>query len=204
MSLVVPDPPEESVEALRTTLGQLAARGQFSDRRLERVRPEQVTATVAHQVFTLGVADLIDERRDERGLAAARPTAWRYLIEADRQVVAAAETVSGDKDRPHVFSQLNHGPFVTGTMQALGVAERYAVDSDVELRALHVPALYVLALWLQPVGSSTWDTATLIPVSPAPPGIEANRPYRAAELLEILVARARDIPVLAADDLRGA
>jgi hypothetical protein len=198
MSLIVLDPPADSIEALRPTLRALTDRGRFADRRVERARPEQVTVTVPHQVYTLGAQDLVEKP----GLATARPIGWRYLVEANQQVVGLAETTG--MRGAQVFSQLSYGPFVTGTTEAIGAAERYAADNDFELRAMHIPALYFLALWLQPAGKDDSEAATLIPVSPAPAGIEANRPYAVLELFEILSQRARDLPILAADDRSGA
>jgi len=60
----------------------------------------------------------------------------------------------------------------------------------------------VHALWLQPVGAEG-EAATLIPLAPAPPGIDANRAYPEAELLTLLAARAREVPVLSPNDTRG-
>jgi hypothetical protein len=198
MALLVPDPPDGSLSALRTALGALAARGQFGARAVRRARPKQLTVTTPQQVFTLGVTDLVERP----SLKAAQPTAWRYLVEVDKRVVAAAETNLSDGGS-HTFSNLNHGPFVAGTIQALDAAERIASSLDAEVRLLHIPALYFVALWLLPVGQTDDDHAILVPVAPAPPGIEANRAYAATKLLPILAEQARSIPALSADDQRG-
>ena len=196
MGLVLSTPPEGSVSALRAALGTLATRGQLDERRLRRTPLEDINVTAPHPVYVLGLSDLV-----EPDLKRARPTGWRYLVEADGDVVAAAETAQRD-EQTHAFTQLNHGPFVNGTVTALSEAERLAAERDFELRILSVPALYVHALWLQPVGTEG-EAATLIPLAPAPPGIDANRAYPEAELLTVLAARAREVPVMSPDDTRG-
>src|ERR1041385_498228 len=108
MPLRAPEPPEESVGALREALGALAQRGQFSARGLRKARPEQLPGTAPRPVFVLG---LDDGARGGR-LDAARAGGWRYLLEDDEAVVASAET--GLRDDRHSFSPLNDGPFVQG------------------------------------------------------------------------------------------
>ena len=63
---------------------------------------------------------------------------------------------------------------------------------------LEVPALYLVALWLQ-----HRDGATMIPIAPTPSGIEANRSYPTRELLDLLRGRARQLPDIDAQDGRG-
>lgn len=197
MAILVPSPPEGSLTALREALGSLAARGQLDARVLKRARPEQLTATAPHQVFTLGLTDLVNAPH----LGAARPSGWRYLVEADNRVVAAAETNQQGAQK-HAFAHLNYGPFVGGTVDALAAAEPLAAKSDYELRVLHVPALYVMALWLKPVNAGDGE-GILIPLAPTPTGIESARAYPASELLVTLAQRARAVPALTADDQRG-
>jgi hypothetical protein len=198
MNLIISNPPDGSLTVLGSTLANLAARGQFGSRALSKAHPEQLTVTTPHQVFTMGIADLIERPT----LSSAKPTGWRYLVEVEREVVAAAETAIGNEDT-HAFSHINHGPFVAGTVQALAAAERLAADRDSEVRLLHIPALYFVALWLTPPQSTDDSQSVLLPVAPAPDGIEANRAYPAGELLETLAERARSIPDLRPDDDRG-
>ncbi len=154
--------------------------------------------TRPHQVYTLGLDDL----RTGQSLSAARPTSWRYLVERDDRPVALGETqirTSGE----HAFAQLNYGPFVRGTAEALGVAEQYAAQGDADVRLLHIPALYPQALWLHSQSRASESEDTLVPVAPTPPGIEANRAYPARELLDLLQERARSVPEMVEGDTRG-
>ena len=144
MPLQAPDPPDEAVDALRGALGALGDRGQFGVRALRRARPEQITVAAPHQVFTLGLDDL----RERPSLATAKPSAWRFLIEVDREVVASAETTT-ISDREHEFSHVNEGPFVVGTVEALEIAERVADERNVDFdfRLFHIPAIYSVNVW---------------------------------------------------------
>jgi len=147
------------------------------------------------EVYVLGLDDL----REERKLEDARPSGWRYLVSVAGLPIALAETVT-QTDGGHAFAHLNYGPFVAGTVEALSVAHREAAEKQADVRVLYVPALYLQALWLHTEGS---DEDTLVPVAPAPPGIEVDRAYPESALLEELRARARAVPVTDEDDSRG-
>lgn len=200
MELLTPSPPDGSVSALRDALAALAERGQFSARGLRKARADQLTATAPHQVFNLDLGDAT------RGSVAgyARPTGWRYLLEVDEEIVASAETRSGAADN-HTFSQVNDGPFVRGTVRAFEVAEEVAGEqpSEMELRLLHVPAIYLMAVWLQPARTEDAGGSIFIPIAPTPRAMEANRPYGEDEFAGRLREFAAAVPDLASDDLRG-
>jgi hypothetical protein len=148
-------------------------------------------------VFNLGLSDLTAGR----ALAATgAPTSWRFLLRQDDRVVASAEALA-DQAGGARFSQFNRGPFVASTEAAVGLADGLAETRErpYELRLLHVPALYTMALWLHGDG----DDDLLIPLSPSPVGIEADRAYPADELLAILADRAAQIPQMEPGDTRG-
>jgi hypothetical protein len=172
MPVVHRDPPAAARDAVQAALAHFATVPPEQLNALAGAAPGNLAQSVPHEVFTLGLDDL----RAGRSMAAARSTGWRYLLREGDQVVASAETAGT------AFSHFNRGPFVAGTATAL-----------------HVPALYTMALWLHADG----DDDVLVPLDPAPPGIEANRPYPAAELLGMLAERAARVPQLAADDTRG-
>jgi len=202
MPLLVPDPPKESISALRQALGALAERGQFSTKGLRTARPEQVTATVPHQVFVLG---LEDAAWAGNSLERAQLAGWRYLLEADKGIVASAETRVQDGER-HLFSHVNEGPFVRGTVNALAVADSIR-EEDLgrsELRLLHIPALYFMSLWLHPPGSAEGGGDLFIPIAPTPAGFEAGRVYRGDEFLARVRELAKTVPLLEPGDTRGA
>lgn len=197
MGLIISDAPHDSLAALRDSLNALATRGSFSDRGLREARPEQISATVPHPVFNL---TLDGARRGN--IEDARPTGWRYLLAVDEQVLASAETrlESGRQ----VFSNVNVGPFVGGTVDALSVAEQIAHPDErqLELRLLNVPALYLMSVWLRPSEEGAED-GVFVPISPAPPGFEANRPYDRGEFTEALGSAAGSVPEVGRDDTQG-
>jgi hypothetical protein len=197
MALRFSDPPKESLTALRDSLNALAARGSFSDRGLREARPEQISATVPHAVFNLTL-----DTAKEGKIDAARHTGWRYLLALDEQVLASAETrfESGSQ----VFSHVNAGPFVAGTVDALAAAEKAADDDErqLELRLLSVPALYLMSVWLQPSDDGGGD-AVFVPIAPAPAGFEANRVYAAGDFLDALRSLAEQVPDVGRDDTEG-
>ncbi|MDT0347207.1 hypothetical protein [Streptomyces litchfieldiae] len=141
--------------------------------------------------------------RAGRGLAAARPVAWRYLVERGGTAVALADTVERPRDVEggggHVLAQVNYGPFVSGIARALAAAERADEAAEVEPRVLHVPALRLVAVWLHQLGGED----RLVPAEPSPEGIEANVARPAGELLAQLAERARAVPERAPDDQLG-
>jgi hypothetical protein len=164
-----------------------------SSRELRRHPVDQLRLTYPQQVYLLGLDDI----RAGRNLESARPSGWRYLVQSpDGRAIAIAESVT-DPRGGQVFAHLNYGPFVAGTAETLRVAERANLPSA-EVRLLEVPALYLVALWLQ-----HRDGATLIPIAPTPSGIEANRSYPTRELLDLLRKRARQLPDIDAQDGRG-
>ena len=139
--------------------------------------------THPHQVFNIGLDDLTRER----SMAAARAVGWRYLVRRDTDAVASAETTARDPAIGHVFSQINHGPFVASTAAAIDdLQTNDLVQHDHhEARLLRIPGLHFVALWLH---GSTSDH--LVPLSPTPSGITAGQLYPANELLAQLADRA--------------
>ncbi|MEI5103948.1 hypothetical protein RB200_42575 [Streptomyces sp. PmtG] len=125
-------------------------------------------------------------------------TGWRFLIRCGERAVAAAETMLTPDG--WAFSHFCEGPYIASAERALRHAE--AMPGSHQPRLLSVPELYMLTLWLH--GDRTADATTgplaptdiLVPLSPAPPGITAHRPHRAADLLPVLTHRLTPVPLL--------
>lgn len=190
------DPPDAALSAAEEGLRRVSESGAASLRELRRTPPERLRLTHPQPVYVLGLDDL----RERRDLRAARPTGWRYLVEADEATtprpLALARTIVSP-DGAHQFASLNYGPFVAGTAEAIHAAEQMTIP-DSNVRTLEVPALYLVALWLD-----HGQESTLVPIAPAPPGVEANHAYAARELLDLLAQRASRLPDLDAADERG-
>jgi hypothetical protein len=186
MPLRVAEAPNRVLEEVRSTLNQFAKRGRFRTPALARARADRLTLAVPHPVYTLSLQDLADGR----GLRDARLIAWRYLVEADRRPVASAEVIVEAEGKPPRFSQFNEGPYVESTAAAIDELQgRPEVqDGSYELRALQIPALYVVALWLSdPSGERDLVRA----LDPAPDFLESERIYPEGEFLDALAAPAR-------------
>jgi hypothetical protein len=181
MALRAPEPPDDSVTAVRAGLTSLTQAGRFTIPEQPTVAAEDLELTRPHRAYLLGLDDL----QAGRALEAARPTGWRYLVLHAGAPVALAETVL-DRDGNHLLAQVNYGPFAAGSARAFDAAEELEA-TDTEARLLHVPALHFLALWLH----EDTPEAVLVPIAPTISGITANQPYPAAELLADLSERAR-------------
>ena len=186
MPLRVAEAPRSALDEVRSTLNDFAKRGRFRTPALARAKPQQLTLAVPHAVYTLSLQDLVDGRR----LREARLVAWRYLVEVDRRAVASAEVIAESGGRPPRFSQFNEGPFVQSTAAAIDALQRAPEieKGAFELRALQIPALYLVALWLaEPSG----EQDLIRPLEPAPSYLETERLYSETDFLEQLREPAR-------------
>jgi hypothetical protein len=185
MPLRVAEAPDRVLDEVRSTLNQFAKRGQFRTPALSRARADRLTLAAPQPVYTLSLQDLVDGRR----IRDARLVAWRYLVEADRRPVASAEVIVAE-GKPPRFSQFNEGPFVQSTAAAIDALQEQpeVQEGSYEFRALQIPALYVVALWLADQSGERDLVRTL---EPAPAYLEPERLYPEAEFLEQLREPAR-------------
>lgn len=133
-----------------------------------------------HPVYELGLDDLAAGK----GLASARQVAWRYLLVSNNQVNQAAEVVPAGGGNPSAFGMLTTG-YVAGAEQAFALADQLpdVQQRPYEIRALRVPALYFMALWLKD-SQGRADHFVVLPPAFAP--LQALRVYAANDLLPIL------------------
>jgi hypothetical protein len=185
MPLRVAEAPNRILEEVRSTLNAFAKRGRFRTPALSRARADRLTLALPHPVYTLSLQDLVDGKR----IREARLVAWRYLVEADRTPIASAEVIVAESKRPR-FSQFNEGPFVQSTAAAIDELQRRPEldEASYELRALQIPALYVVALWL---ADQSGERDLVRALEPAPEYLETERIYPEGEFLERLVEPAR-------------
>lgn len=184
MPLKTTAPPREVTDRIRTTLRSRVERTGFRLPALLGASKRDLALGAPHPVYLLTLDDLTEGR----GLDAARPAGWRYLVHRDGRFIAAAELPPGGTATDLV---VNEGPFVAATAAAIEAAERLPeVDAaDFEARLLKIPALYTVALWLRsPDGADD----LVVPVGDAHPALESGRAYRADAFVEALIGPARE------------
>ncbi len=171
------EPPPEAHRVASDAVGWLGRHGGLAARLPADVSVDDLELTKPHEELSLGLDDLTAGR----GLGAAQPNGWHYLVAPGGAPLALAVTVTSPGGETR-FTQLDYGPFVKGTSDALATAAALPGTVASHERVLAVPALGFVAAWVdQPDG-----TSLLVPVSPAPTGVEAGRAYPADELLAVL------------------
>lgn len=189
MALKFPDPPKESVSALRSSLARLATSAIGGMAAVHGLKADELGGakpSMPHQVFSLGLDNLIGGA----GLEEAKPVAWRYLVGTGTAAVASAEVNVDPVGGGHKFAQINSGPFSAGTLAAIESLERDSriASNSYEVRVLRVPALYVTAVWLK---NKAQGPDVIVPLAPTNPIFEAGHFYGPEEF-ENLLRRAAD------------
>jgi hypothetical protein len=189
MPIEYPKPPAEADKAATDgvlDVHRAETHGRAPARSLREIGEGGRRLASPHAVYNLGLADLV-----KPGVLADAPmTAWRYLVEEAGAAVASAEVGVDAKGAVRGLDHVNEGPFVKATAAAQKAAAKLPQvrDGKVEARVIRVSALYVMALWLKDLDG---DDDVVIPMAPAPPFLEANRPYTEREFLKALAAPAK-------------
>ncbi|MBS0171935.1 MAG: hypothetical protein JSR62_16425 [Nitrospira sp.] len=197
MPLHSPAPPQQATDAVHSRFQAFAQKG-FRSPALRAADPAQLTLTQPHQVFVLGADDLVAGR----GLEAAKPSRWRYLVQARDKIIAAASVIPTGTGDVHAFSHISEGPFVASTAEALEFVRLHPelTAGDFELRLLQVPALHTMAVWLHPQAGKG---DLLLPLAPSPVSVRRGQSIPAAQLLSELAEKARQVVNVGANDTRG-
>jgi hypothetical protein len=185
MQLRVPEPPRQVVETVQSTFRKMVETGDIHVPVL-RTAAGPLSLTQPHQIFSLGLSDLASGK----GLEAAKPTGWRYLVQSGENALASAETAVTPAGPEHVFSAFNSGRLVASTVEALRTAQQlpHAKQRSFEPRLLRVPGLYFTAVWLHDTQGAD---DLLIPLEPSP-GVATGKPVPAAQLLKELASKAQE------------
>ena len=178
MPIVTSELPPVAVDAIRQALEET---GRFPRRARGRL-----SLSTPHRVYAVTLDQLVSGQ----AVAAAAPVGWRALLEEDERVVAAAELAGPELAKSSVV--VNRGGFVDSTVEALRVAERHPrADAErLELRLLRANALYLLALWLQPLDGGT---GLVFPLAPAPPPLRTETSYEIPAFEAEVAALARTV-----------
>jgi hypothetical protein len=134
-----------------------------------------------HPVFDLRA----DEVAAGGGLETARQTGFRYLVTSGNSVVAAAEIQTDSSGTATRLANVNYGRFAAATADSLPrLATSAAVGGALhEVRLLRFSAIYLMAIWLK---SDSGGADMIVPIAPAPDGLEPNRAYAVSDFLNII------------------
>jgi hypothetical protein len=146
-----------------------------------------VDIKLPHPVYDVGLKDLAAGK----GLTKATLVSWRYLLSDGESTSVAEVSEPRGKKQPRAFAMLNRGPFVASLVETVENATKNKAfaKSKYELAVLHIPALYVLALWLRS-GTKT-GKGVVIPLAPAPAPLTAGKSYSEEEFVAALAPAAK-------------
>lgn len=136
-----------------------------------------------HPVFDLGGEALAAGS----GLASAKASGLRYLVQAGDRHVAAAELQIDANGQARLLRGLHHGPHAQACADELAqLAASTGAEGPPthEVRLLRCAAAGLLALWLK--SDSADDTDRFIPLAPAPAGLNAGHSYDETTLLDAI------------------
>ena len=182
MPLRLRTPPARGMEVLRAGLESLlstpASAGHLRRAAIAAERVPGLETAAPHVVYFVDFNNLTEGRI----LAAARPISWRYLLIDGNNVQSAVDVTIDDAGEIGWFSHVDSGPFVQSTVQGLEFAENLEAEQGVEfeLRAISIPSVYLVALWLHGADD------LLVPLAPAPVGFETERAYTEEEIVSAL------------------
>jgi hypothetical protein len=164
--------PANGTDLVRAGLNRLSTRTSHLTGRGVDVNALQVTKP--HAVYDLRA----DAVANGGGLESAVFSGFRYLVGDGDTAVAAAEVQADTAGNATLLANLNYGPFVAATAQALPKVAALAPVSagSYEVRALRFAAIGLMALWLKP---DSGGADIIYPLAPAPPGLQADEPYTA-------------------------
>jgi hypothetical protein len=171
-----------AVALIRSGLSRLARRERGPlQARAAGVDVQDMQIAPPHAVYDLRA----DEIARGGGLETARETGVRHLVQSAGSQVAAAELRTDQSGAANVLANVNFGPYVDATSRALNrLASLDQVRTgSYEARLLRFSAGMVMAIWLKP---DSGGADIVYPLAPAPPPLEAERPYAAGEFLQAI------------------
>jgi hypothetical protein len=189
MPLDVNNPPIAAYEAVQSVVSELAGKSEFRTPALRRADPRSLALSTPHRIATLPL-DRLRQAKDLRGSTEIR--GWRFLIHDGDRVIASTDAIVG-QNGGFEFGQINEGPFNEGMEQAIRKAEGLpAVQRDhFEPVVLVVPALYIVALWLESLGN---NADLILPLSPTPGELRALEPIKVEDFLSVARRLAERVP----------
>jgi hypothetical protein len=184
-------PPRASLDVLSAELTAAARDGRLDVYLDQRVTLSALSVTAAHPLFALDIEAI---SADDDAPPASRLTAWRYLLEVDRRVVAQVSTVV-DPAGSHHFGGIGTGPPVTSLVYAVHILDALlgAELTEFTFGGLDVAALHAGLLQASDANGRVF----FLPVGLAT-ALHPARLYSLAEVratLREMATRIQDAPV---------
>jgi hypothetical protein len=163
MAINPKQPPDAATAALHAGLGEI--RGVSAQAGMAEAIGAD--AGTPHETYHLG----LDAIEAKKGVTAAKPIGWRYLLAAGPVGRGLAAEVHS-RASGYEFAGLNEGPFVQQVADQIGKLRGEIGDEVYEPRLLRIPALYIAALWLKGKNDDLF-----VPLQPSHPAVEPHRVY---------------------------
>jgi hypothetical protein len=124
------------------------------------------------------------------GLASATRSGFRYLVESGGTAVAAAEIGVDTTGTATLLANINYGPYVEATAQALTNVSTLppVTTGSYEVRLLRFAAIYLMAIWLK---EDSGGADIIYPLAPAPAGLQAEQVYAPDEFIQAILPLAQ-------------
>lgn len=181
MAMYFSSSPKNGEQLVQNGLVRVVARGLAAPAHLRQINLNSAKIRDAHAVYDLG----LDAIRAGADLTATKRSAVRYIVDDANKPIVAAEVLVDGNERATLLANLNSGPFVASSAQALSDLARSAEvkAGSFEVRLLRVAPLAVMAVWLK---SDTAEPDIIYPIVPAPSYLKAGRLYSASDFLAAL------------------
>ena len=197
MPIIPSGVPKTAVDAVQAALKARVGRESTGPSRLSNADPKYVSVSFPHQTAYLSLSK-IEPRASLRD--SAQLGNWRFLVE-ERQslntmglgpavdVPIASVTVAPAVTGTFRLIELNEGPFVKGTTEAIRRAEalHQVQNGRFEAVLLVVPAVYVVGLWLQ---STIGGDDIILAIPPSDSALGAYKPMTTGAFMDILAGLA--------------
>ncbi|MCP4221490.1 MAG: hypothetical protein GY765_43100 [bacterium] len=180
MALKFSNLPDNALKALKKGLKIVPEK---KHARLLRVKKKDIGENTPHKVYILD----LDEILSGEAFKNPKHVSWRYITE-DHMI----EVQLGENEGEFEFTEINQGMHIKDILDKLEIMRKHAKikTKDYEVSIVMVPALYVMALWLQGEGEIE---DIVIPVGLSHPHLckHPKTMFSPAEFVKILTEAAK-------------
>lgn len=183
--------PRNGAQLVQSCLARLAGAGTNGPSVLRNVDPRSLSLEVPHAVYDIRA----DKIAAGDGLETAELTGYRYLILSSIGSIAAAEVQVEQSGGAVLVPNINYGPFVDATTDALDRLKNRdeIANASFEARLLRIAAIFVVGIWLKADDDSL---SMVYPLAPAPPVVKTEVFYSTSDFVSLVrpLARAKMAP----------